>query len=247
MTSIKEYLEEKAREINTPAFIENDPVQFPRRYTLLQDIEIVAFITATISWGKRRMILNSAERMLAGMGDSPYSFVMNEGYKTLGAGNIHRTFFEPDLAWMLRGFKHIYERHESLEAFLRNSIGGSAMPAWDMVRVLSGVMTAANGGSFNKKCFPANYERAALKRINLALRWLVRNDGIVDMGVWTFISPKRLYIPLDVHVGDNARKLGILSRKANDRRAVEMLTAQLVEYCPDDPIKYDFALFGDVR
>ncbi|MDR0843160.1 MAG: TIGR02757 family protein [Acidobacteriota bacterium] len=239
--SIKEYLDEQAYLINVPAFIANDPVQFPRRYTRMQDIEIAAFTTAAIAWGNRKIILKSADRMLSKMGGSPYDFVMNGAYKTLGSANVHRTFFEHDLAWMLRGFQHIYKKHESLEAFLKT------MPiknGWDVVSALCSEMQKPNDGKLNCRCFPSRFEHSALKRVNLALRWLVRSDGIVDIGVWKFMRPDQLYIPLDLHVGNTARQLGLLNRKSNDRKAVEELTTLLREFCPEDPVKYDFALFG---
>ena len=242
VSQLKKYLDEQTFRINTPAFIESDPVQFPRRYTRLQDIEIAAFLTATIAWGKRTMILKSVERMLSKMGESPFDFVMNEGYKTLGKANVHRTFFEQDLAYMLRGYRNILLRFGSIKEFLESKSGINT--AWDITGVLRSEIIKANDNNHNSKCFPSNYEKSALKRINLALRWLVRNDGIVDLGVWTSLKPDQLYIPLDVHVGNTARGLGILQRTSNDRKAVEQLTVKLREFCPEDPVKYDFALFG---
>ena len=242
LDAVKDYLDEQTTRINTPAFIESDPVQFPRRYTRLQDIEIAAFLTATITWGKRPLILKSAERMFSKMGRSPCDFVMNEGYKTLGTANIHRTFFEQDLAYMLRGYRNILLRFGSIKAFLETVPG--LCTAWDIAGALHSEIKKANGNNSNSKCFPSNLEKSALKRINLALRWLVRNDGIVDLGVWTFMNPSQLYIPLDVHVGNMARKLNLLQRASNDRKAVEQLTARLRAFCPKDPVKYDFALFG---
>jgi len=239
---LKEYLDEQTFRINVPAFIESDPVRFPRRYSLLQDIEIAAFLAATIAWGNRVSILKSAESMFSKMGKSPYDFVMSEGYKTLGTSNIHRTFFETDMVYLLRGFRSILQNFESIEAFLISKQPLNSV--WDIAGVLSSEILKANHGKSNSKCFPVNYEKSALKRINLALRWLVRNDGIVDIGAWTFLNPSQLFIPLDVHVGNTARELGILNRKSNDRTAVEQLTANLRVFCPEDPVKYDFALFG---
>jgi len=242
MHPVKEYLDEQVIRINTPAFIESDPVQFPRRYKRLQDIETVAFLTATITWGNRGMILRNAEQMLSKMGESPYDFVMNEGYKTFGTANIHRTFFETDCAYLLRGFRSIFLRYGSMKDFLA-IIPGLKNP-WNITQSLRSEIMRANNNNTNFKCFPSNFKKSALKRINLVLRWLVRNDGIVDLGVWTFISPRQLYIPLDVHVGNTARLLGLLQRTCNDRKAVEQLTARLRDFCPEDPVKYDFALFG---
>ncbi|MDR1763382.1 MAG: TIGR02757 family protein [Dysgonamonadaceae bacterium] len=242
---IKSFLDELVAQFNTPSFIESDPVQFPLRYERLQDIEIVSFTVATIAWGKRPMILRDAERMLAKMGGSPFDFVMNEDYRALGKANVHRTFFEPDLAYMLRGFRRIFERFGSVENMLiENRAAESAAPAWTFAGLLSQEMRSANGGQANSLCYPASYGQSALKRLNMAVRWLVRNDGIVDRGVWKALKPSQLYIPLDVHVGNVARELGILSRKSNDRKAVEELTAVLREFCPEDPVIYDFALFG---
>jgi uncharacterized protein (TIGR02757 family) len=244
--ALKSFLDEQVERINTRAFVAADPVQFPRRYQLVQDIEITAFTVAVITWGKRPMILRDAERMLARMGDSPYEYVMNEGYRSLGRANVHRTFFEDDLACILRGFKHIYDRHATMEAYLQRC-GVSRQTdgaAWRIAAALREALAEANHGEVRPQCLPTNFERSALKRINLALRWLVRNDGIVDVGAWTLLSPAQLYIPLDVHVAATARRLNLLSRKSNDRKAVEALTAALREFCPQDPVKYDFALFG---
>jgi len=242
MNSLKEYLDEQTFLINTPAFIESDPVQFPRRYTRLQDIEIAAFLTATIAWGNRTMILKSADRMLSKMGGSPCDYVLNEGYKTLGTANVHRTFFEHDLTYMLRGYRNILLRFKSIKAFLESK--PDLNTPWDIAGALRSEIIKANDNNPNSKCFPSNFEKSAIKRINLALRWLVRDDGIVDLGVWTLLKPSQLYIPLDVHVGNTARGLGILQRASNDRKAVEQLTGTLRGFCPEDPVKYDFALFG---
>ena len=102
----------------------------------------------------------------------------------------------------------------------------------------------ANGGTTDSQCLPTQLRNTALKRINMALRWLVRDDGIVDMGVWTAIPKSKLFIPLDVHVGDTARSLGMVERRANDKRTVLELTAMLRRMRPDDPVIYDYALFG---
>lgn len=243
--NIKEYLDEAANRINTPAFIDNDPVQFPRRYSRLEDIEIVALLVSTIAWGNRKVILRDAERLLSKLGSSPYDFVMGEGYKLLGKDNVHRTFFEPDLAYFLRGLRVIYQGWGNVASFLKVfKIGDSATPVWDAAYFLRAALMDGNGQKFNTKCMPKSFTTSALKRLNLAFRWLVRNDGIVDLGVWDFITPAKLYIPLDIHVGNTARSLGLLKRNSNDRKAVEDLTGILRLYRPEDPVIYDYALFG---
>lgn len=243
--NIKELLDEQVFKINTPDFIKDDPVQFPRRFDKLQDIEIVAFTTATIAWGKRSMILRDTERMLSLMNNAPYEFVMNKGFETLGNANVHRTFFQPDLAYMLRGFYSIYSKYDSINSMTKElGIGNDSAPAWKLCEKIRDLSCKANNGCYNSQCFPSNFNSSALKRINLAIKWLVRDDGIVDLGVWDCIKPSQLYIPLDVHVGNTARKLNLLNRKSNDRKSVEELTNILREFNPNDPVIYDFALFG---
>ena len=238
---IKAYLDEHAERINRPSFIENDPVKFPRRYKNLRDVEIVSFLVATIAWGKRTMILRDAERMLAKIGNSPYDYVMSEGYEKLGTANVHRTFFENDMAYMLRGFRHFYSLYESMDSHMSTCTEHTPQKLVEALR-LSAV--EANNGVHNMKCYSKDFKNTALKRVNLALRWLVRKDGIVDLGVWKSIKPSELYIPLDVHVGNTAREIGLLTRKNNDWKAACELTENLRKYNPEDPILYDFALFG---
>ena len=243
---IIQLLEEETARINSPAFISNDPVQFPRRFTDLRDIEIVAFLSAMIAWGNRKMICRDAERLLDLMNHEPYFYLQEGAFEELDdKRNIHRTFFARDLKYFLRGMRHIYSRHGSLDELgLSISLHKEEFPAWRLVAEIQKHMSNANEGASCSQCFPTNLDKTALKRINMALRWLVRDDGIVDMGVWKSIPKSKLYIPLDVHVGNISRQLGLLERKQNDRKAVEQLTGTLREMDPNDPVKYDFALFG---
>ncbi|QCD41143.1 TIGR02757 family protein [Duncaniella dubosii] len=233
---LKNLLDTEAARINSPSFIEDDPVQFPRRFEDIRDIEIAALLTSGIAWGNRKMICRNCDRLLALMDNKPYAYVMDEGYEDLPDGqNIHRTFFTQHLKHYLRGLRVIYLRHGSLQEFGRSEgIAASEAPAWRLVeginRVLEGTDPANN--EFASRCLPQNLSTTALKRVNMALRWLVRNDGIVDMGVWDVINPSQLYIPLDVHVGDISRELGLLTRKANDRRSVDEVTAHLRRFTP---------------
>lgn len=236
----------EAERINRPEFIGEDPVQFPRRFSMLQDIEIAGLLVAAISWGKRAMIRRDAERMIALMDHQPYHYMMDRGYEDLDPSlNIHRTFFARDFQWYLRGLHEIYATHGSLDAFASHlDVGASEAPAWLLAEEMQKIVSGANGGTVCPQCIPTNLRSTALKRLNMALRWFVRDDGIVDMGVWKSIPKSKLYIPLDVHVGNTARSLGLLDRKANDRRSVEMLTDRMREVCPEDPALLDFALFG---
>lgn len=246
INQLKELLDREAARINTPEFIANDPVQFPRRFSALPDIEIAALLSATIAWGNRKMICNNCEKMLTIMGNEPAHFVLNKEYELLpDEQNIHRTFFARNFKYLLRGLRHIYKSHGSLNEFAKaNHVGDSEEPAWRLVELMQQEMAAANGGTYDSRCLPTNLKNTALKRINMALRWFVRDDGIVDLGVWTAIKPSQLFIPLDVHVGDTARQLGMTTRHANDKKTVLEITHLLRQLRPSDPIIYDFALFG---
>lgn len=243
---IWELLEYEATRINSPSFIGADPVQFPRRFTELQDIEIASLLCATIAWGNRRMICRDCDRMLELMDNQPFRFMMDEGYEELPDRNIHRTFFAKNLRHFLRGLRSIYMSHGSLADFARaEHIDQSETPAWELARLINGCLAEANGGISDSRCLPVNLKSTALKRLNMALRWLVRDDGIVDLGVWKgVIKPSQLYIPMDVHVNNTARELGLLERKAADRRSVLDLTRLLATRRPEDPVWFDYALFG---
>lgn len=242
---LKAFLDREAERINHPDFIWNDPVQFPRRFERLQDIEVAAFLSAAIAWGKRKMICDNCEKMLHIMNNEPYNYVMDGEFEALPDINIHRTFFARNFKYMLRGFREIYRSHGSLNSFAHAiKINESEAPAWTLVEQMQRIFSNANNGNTDSQCLPTQLKNTALKRINMALRWLVRNDGIIDLGVWDCITPSQLFIPLDVHVGNTVRALGMIERKANDRRTVMEITEILRHMRPDDPTIYDFALFG---
>ncbi len=245
LKSLKDFLDREARRINSPDFIAHDPVQFPRRFSRLQDIEIVSLLCATIAWGNRKMICSNCEKMLAIMENDPYAYVMDRAYEALPDRlNIHRTFFAANFKNMLRGLRQIYVTHDSLHDFARHHhVELDAEPAWKLVEHIQHEFFRANG-CHDSRCLPTKLADTALKRVNMALRWLVRDDGIVDMGVWNVITPAQLFIPLDVHVGNTARSLRLITRRANDKRTVLELTEALRRMRPDDPVLYDYALFG---
>lgn len=242
---LKDLLDAEAHKINSVDFISEDPVQFPRRFTDQRDIEIAALLSSTIAWGKRAMICRNADRMLSLMDGQPYKYVMDEGYEDLEDCNLHRTFFAKNFKHYLRGLRLIYSRHSTLDEFARKELAGATdHHSWHLAFAINRMLSDANDGKSDSRCLPLGLDKSALKRFNMALRWLVRDDGIVDMGIWTSIKPSQLYIPLDVHVGNISRQLGLLERKANDRAAVDELTEQLRRFNPEDPTLYDFALFG---
>lgn len=238
------FLDEKAEMYNCKEFIMNDPVQFPHAFSQRRDVEIVALLASVIAWGNRRMIINSGNRMFHDiMGDAPYEYVMRgEWGKADGSMNIHRTFFMRDLAYICRGLQHIYSGYDTLETIFATG------NVWDGIAAFRTLLAEANGGDVTRHISSPHAAKgrpaSACKRLHMMLRWLCRQDGIVDLGIWKNISPASLMIPLDVHVARISRRLGLLDRKQNDRRSVEMLTEKLRMLSPDDPVKYDFALFG---
>ena len=242
---MKDRLDRLYAQVNTAEFIPNDPVKFPHCYDSGPDREIAAFLAATIAWGRRDLILRSAERMFSLMGPSPYAFVMNGDYRKLGDRCIHRTFFEKDLRYFCRGFRACYAEYGSLE-----SLFTSVADLWEGISLFRETMAGGNCQKGKQPIYTKHIanpnSNSACKRLHLALRWLVRREGPVDLGLWKKISPKSLCIPLDLHVGRAARLLGLLEngRKANDRKSVIALTEKLAEFCLEDPVKYDLALFG---
>ncbi|MBQ8271106.1 MAG: TIGR02757 family protein [Bacteroidaceae bacterium] len=245
MNKLKRLLDEKAALYNCKEFIDNDPVWFPHQFSDRRDIEIAAFLASIIAWGNRKMILASGRKMLFDiMRGKPYDYIMSGKWSELcGTDNIHRTFFARDLVYVARGLKQIYEERGSMESFFSGTDD-----VWEGMAALRSEFLSANSGAetrhisnpLPRKGKPAS----ACKRLNMMLRWLSRNDGIVDLGIWHNISPSKLMIPLDVHVARIGRRLGLITRAQNDRKTVEELTAALRELSPADPVIYDFALFG---
>jgi uncharacterized protein (TIGR02757 family) len=240
------YNEFSGSESSVRDFIEHDPVQFPLRYAKQRpknqaDIEIAAFLAATIAWGRRDLIIRSAQRMFAMMEPGPKAYILKHAASQKRAPVrgpcLHRTFFEKDLAYFCKGFRHCYAKYGTLEKLF-----ASQSDVWQGIKLFREEMAVGNNGRYTTHI--ANPEaNSACKRINLALRWLVRK-GPVDMGLWKSIKPSSLYIPLDVHVARNARNIGLLERKSNDKKAVMELTEKLRQFCQEDPVKYDFVLFS---
>lgn len=246
LSFIKELLDSEAARINNKDFILEDPVQFPRRFSRQEDIEIVAILASAIAWGNRKMICRDADKILNIMGDAPADYVRDGAFESLDPDlNLHRTFFARNFQHLLRGLREIYRRYPSLDAFSASICAGeSEAPAWHLADAINAITADANNGLRDSRALPQNMKTTALKRFNMALRWLVRDDGIVDMGIWSSIPKSKLFIPLDVHVGNTARELGLITRKANDRTTTLLLTEQLRKWRPDDPVYYDYALFG---
>jgi uncharacterized protein (TIGR02757 family) len=245
-TDIKAFLEEKYLQYNNPSFIECDPVSIPHSFLESPDREISGFLVAAIAWGRRDLILRSGRLMLEIMDNSPYEFIMSANENELLRFNrfVHRTFNGSDCICFIKGLRHIYSSFGSMEdAILQGmKISGSVK---DGLVNLRHIFFSIPHAIRNEKHFADVSGGAAGKRLNMFLRWMVRKDNFgVDFGIWKRINPASLYIPLDLHSGNTARRLGLLTRKMNDWKAVEELTGILREFDPADPVKYDFALFG---
>lgn len=241
-SDIKELLEEKVSQYNNPDFIESDPIQIPHGYSNKEDIEIAAFLTATISWGNRKMIIKNAKHLMELMGNSPFDYVMeSDSPKILKF--VHRTFNPVDLQYFIKGLRHIYKEHQGLEAVF--SKYAEARSLQGSIHHFKQLFFEPEHPERTLKHVSDPYKGSAAKRINMFLRWMVRNDKTgVDFGLWKSISPSILSCPLDVHSGNVARKLGLLTRKQNDAKALMELDRELRKMDPIDPVKYDFALFG---
>ena len=239
---LKNFLDEKYQEYNNVKFIEDDPIQIPHLFTNHKDIEIAGFLTSIISWGNRKSIINNAKKMMNLLDNSPYDFIKNcKDSEIKKLEFVHRTFNSIDFRFFLHSLKNIYTQNESMEdVFLDN----------DSNFMFDGII------NFRKIFFYVNHEKrsqkhisnplknSCCKRINMFLRWMVRNDQNVDFGIWKKIKKSKLSCPLDVHTGRVARKLGLINRKQNDFKSLCELDKNLRLLDKEDPVKYDFSLFG---
>lgn len=242
---LKDFLDEKLVQYNNPKFIDTDPISIPHRFTLKEDIEISAFLSATIAWGNRKMIIKSADKMMNLMGNTPYSFIMEHKEKHLSKldGFVHRTFNADDFKYFIKSLKNIYSNYGGMEEiFATHSEKNSVINA---IKEFRTIFFSINPPDKTLKHIGNPEKKSACKKINMFLRWMVRKDNCgVDFGLWKSIPASALSCPLDIHSGNVARKLGILSRKQNDLNAVKELDANLRLMDSKDPVKYDFALFG---
>jgi len=242
---VKEFLDEKVEKFNRYEFVETDPIQVPRNFSQKENIEISGFLTASIAWGNRRSIIQNALKLMQLLDNQPHDFILN------ASGNekrqlekfVHRTFNGSDCIYFIESLKNIYGHHGGLESvFLKgyeeeNSVKSALIYFHKVFFELQGERTRKHISDVKKG--------ASAKRLNMFLRWMVRqNDKAVDFGIWGGIPTSKLMLPLDVHTGNVARKLGLLQRKSNDWKSVEEITGVLRSFDSKDPIKYDFALFG---
>lgn len=242
---LKAFLDEKVLLYNKPEFIESDPIQIPHLFTAKEDIEIAGFLAATIAWGNRKMIISNGHKMMQLMGNSPYDFVLNHREEHLEPlqAFVHRTFNGSDFTCFIRSLKNLYINHGGMEAVFANNVSHGSLQ--ESIHHFRNIFFENSLQQRTRKHVSDPLSGSAAKRINMFLRWMVRDDNAgVDFGIWKSISPSLLSCPLDVHSGNVARKLGLLSRKQNDAKALSELDAALRAMDSTDPVKYDFALFG---
>jgi len=243
---LKLLLDEKFDLYNRPFYIETDPIQIPHQFSKPEDIEIAAFLTAGIAWGIRISIINNARLLMKLMDHSPYDFVINHREKDLIPLQkfVHRTFNGQDCIFFIRALKNIYQNHGGLKKVFVESFQKSGDIFNSLVHFRQ-LFFEIEHSKHCEKHISNVLKNAAAKRLNLFLRWMIRKDGRgVDFGIWSEIPTAKLYIPLDVHSANFGRKLGLLQRQQNDWKAVEELTNNLIKFDPNDPVKYDYALFG---
>ncbi|MDB4239789.1 TIGR02757 family protein [Flavobacteriaceae bacterium] len=241
---LKEFLDSKYIKYNQKKFIESDPIQVPHKFTSKEDIEISSFLTATIAWGQRKTIIKNSFKMMDLLDNSPYDYIINSTVKEIDKLNIkHRTFNEIDFRYFIKQLKYIYINHGNLENIFFDNIENNSLHK--SIHVFKSLFFKNNFPLRTTKHISDPYKGSACKRINMFLRWMVRKDSNgVDFGIWNKISPSYLSCPLDVHSGRVARKLGMLKRTQNDHKAVIELDNKLRYLDSNDPVKYDFSLFG---
>ena len=239
------FLNYKSNQYNNIKFIETDPIQIPHLFNKKEDVEISGFLTSTISWVNRKSIIKSAKKLIELLDHSPYDFILNHKKRDLDTLKpfVHRTFNGIDLIQFVKSLKHIYKNYNGLEEIFRNNIKDDSLQY--AIHKMKKIFFEIPHTNRTKKHISDPMRGSAAKRINMFLRWMVRDDTRgVDFGIWKSISPRYLSCPLDVHTGNVARKLGLIQRKQNDHKAVMELDKKLREFDLSDPVKYDFALFG---
>jgi uncharacterized protein (TIGR02757 family) len=243
---LREFLDPLVYKFNRPEFIEKDPVQIPHLFSKKEDIEISAFLTSILSWGQRPVIISKARLLMQLMDNEPYNFIKYSGHHELQQFNhfVHRTFQSNDCIYFIHTLKELYSRSNSLENIFYQGYQKQKNIA-DAIVQFREVFYSFSPPDHVLKHLPNIQKNASAKRMNMFLRWMIRKDNCgVDFGIWDSILPCSLMIPLDIHSSNSARKLGLLSRKSIDWKAVEEVTAHLRKLDPVDPVKYDFALFS---
>lgn len=239
MPDIKELLDDLAQKYETEDFIKDDPIQFPHKYKRREDIEIAAFLASLFAYGKREVFIEKLNTLFSCMGNSPYEYILKGDFDLKGLN--YRFFKTADIDAFLKVLHILYTNDGGLSALFEKGYKSGSLMQYVCDYFYSHAPKTAGGGFYFGIPNPAN--GGAMKRMWMFLRWMVRKPP-VDLGIWNFIPASELKIPVDTHVARISRELGLLKRNSNDNRAVEELSEVLSEFSPNDPVKYDFALFG---
>lgn len=245
ISALKEFLDLKVEQYNTPAFIENDPISIPHGFSKKQDIEIMGFFASIFAWGQRKTIINKCKELVSRMDNSPHDFICNHQETDLKnlLGFKHRTFNDTDLLYTIWFMKQHYQENETLETAFATE-GVSDVEA-ALINFHNYFFSMPDAPQRTKKHISTPRRGSACKRLNMYLRWMVRQDNKgVDFGIWTQLKPAQLICPLDLHVERTAHKLNLLNRDQADWKAAMELTRNLQILDKEDPVKYDFALFA---
>ena len=241
--NLQDFLNAKYFEYNTQNFIYDDPIQIPHLFSKKEDIEISGFLTSIISWGRRNSIIKSAKQMMSILDSSPFEFISQCTEKDINRLEFtHRTFNSLDFRFFLRSLKNIYQNYNGLENTFLTKKKSEYM--FDGIENFRNIFFSLKHEKRTEKHISSPRNKSCCKRINMFLRWMVRNDGNVDFGIWKKIKKSNLSCPLDVHTGRVARKLGLIKRKQNDLKGLIELDKNLRLLDNMDPVKYDFSLFG---
>lgn len=248
LVQLKRFLDAQVVKYNQPDFIPHDPIAIPHTYKKMQDIEIAGFLAATLSWGQRKVIIKKSRELLDRMDAAPHDFILNHQANDLNAFSDfkHRTFNATDVLYFIRFLKHYYQRYDTLEtAFLAGLVPGVDSIELGLIYFHQLFLTLSGAPKRTCKHVATPAHKATCKRLNMFLRWMVRKDEQgVDFGLWKQIKPHQLVCPCDVHVARVSRAVGLIKRKHTDWQAVMELTHNLRQLSPEDPIRYDFALFS---
>jgi uncharacterized protein (TIGR02757 family) len=245
-SDVKLFLDEMVKKYNRKDFIDNDPIQIPHLFSKKQDIEIAGFFAATLAWGQRKTIINKCKELLGMMDNCPCDFILHHHEKDLKPflNFKHRTFNATDTLYYIAFLHWFYKSHNSLEVAFQVSTDLETVEV-GLTHFHQLFFSLDNHPQRTKKHLPTPERKSTCKRMNMFLRWMVRNDNTgVDFGIWSAIRPSQLVCPCDVHVDRVARKLKLIKRKQTDWQTALELTANLRKFDPYDPVKYDFALFG---
>lgn len=248
LVHLKPFLDELVEKIEQPDYIHDDPVQFMHAFEDKTDQELAGFFAATMAWGRRDIVNAKVEDLLQRMNNKPAEFIQNysESNFSVFDGFKHRTFKPIDMHWLTKILQTILLKFGSFEHFWKHCSDEAKRQDRELIAVFHDQFFSFHPEMpLRTKKHVSNPEKnSSAKRLYMYLRWCIRKDSPVDPGIMNFIEPSELKIPLDVHVARQARKLGLLSRTQNDWKSVLELNERMKFLDPEDPAKYDYALFG---